>query len=122
MFYVVTENERESKDHFRLCAAYAVNLDQTLQSVQIGEGLLGQCAKEKRPIFLQEVPDDYMKVGSGLGHEAPNNVYLLPIIFEQEVRGIIEIASFTAMGTKELTLLEESVQELGVILENVLED
>ena len=89
-------------------------------SFRSGEGLIGQCALEKKPITLSKVPSDYITVKSGLGEATPLTLYLLPILFEGEVKGIIEIASFESFNEKEQTLLEELINDLGIILESII--
>ena len=64
-------------------------------SFKLGEGLVGQCAKEKKRIMLTDVPGDYVKIGSGLGEATPLNIIVLPILFEGEVRAVVELASFS---------------------------
>src|SRR5713101_7531031 len=58
-----------------------------------GEGLVGQCALEKQRLVLTELPDDYIKVSSGLGDAPPRNIVVLPVLFEKDVKAVIELAS-----------------------------
>ena len=58
------------------------------------EGLVGQAAADKRPILLENVPGDFIRIGSGLGHAAPANINILPALFEDDVKAVIELASF----------------------------
>ncbi|MFS0689345.1 response regulator [Sporosarcina sp. 179-K 8C2 HS] len=121
VFYVVDEDENESEAIFRLRASYAFRERKHMTtSFRAGEGLIGQCALEKTPITLSKVPSDYITVKSGLGEAPPLKLYLLPILFEGEVKGIVEIASFESLGDKEQTLLEELINDLGIILESII--
>ena len=121
VFYVVNEDEEESEATFTLRASYAFRERKHMTtSFRPGEGLIGQCALEKTPITLSKVPSDYVTVKSGLGEATPLTLYLLPILFEGEVKGIIEIASFEPFNDKEQTLLEELVNDLGIILESII--
>jgi len=61
---------------------------------EIGDGLIGQVAKEKKPLRLDNIPENYINVASGLGKATPSNLIIFPIIFEQKLIGIIELASF----------------------------
>ena len=62
---------------------------------RLGEGLVGQCAQEKERILLTDVPDDYVRISSGLGESTPLNIVVLPILFEGAVRAVVELASFS---------------------------
>ena len=64
---------------------------------RLGEGLVGQCALEKKTILLTRVPDDYIHISSGLGEAPPLNIVVLPVLFEGEVKAVIELASFHAV-------------------------
>jgi CheY-like chemotaxis protein/HAMP domain-containing protein len=59
----------------------------------LGQGLVGQAALEKKPIVFSEIPDNYVKITSGLGHAAPRNVIVFPFIYENEVKGVIELGT-----------------------------
>ena len=121
VFYVVDDEEEKSEAIFKLRASYAFRERKHMTtSFRAGEGLIGQCAVEKTPIILSKVPSDYITVKSGLGEAAPLTLYLLPILFEGEVKGIIEIASFESFNEKEQTLLEELINDLGIILESII--
>jgi hypothetical protein len=75
-------------------------------SFRVGEGLVGQCAKEKKRILLTEVPGDYVRINSGLGASAPLNIIVLPVLFEGSVRAVVELASFSpsACPTRPLSI------------------
>src|SRR5690625_3830689 len=122
VFYIIDDKQEDNtEDTFTLRASYALEEKKDkIPSIRSGEGLIGQCAFEKRAIILSDVPRDYLIVESGLGEAAPLTLYLFPILFEGEVKGVIEIASFRTIQKKELTLLEELVKELGIVLENVM--
>src|SRR5687767_8968487 len=74
---------------------------------QIGESLVGQAALEKKTILVEDVPDDYIQVSSGLGEAPPRNILVLPILFEGHVRGVVEFASFQNFSPIHLTFLEQ---------------
>jgi len=61
---------------------------------EIGDGLIGQVAKEKKPLCLDNIPENYITVASGLGQATPSNLIIFPILFEENLIGIIELASF----------------------------
>ncbi|HEX8848305.1 MAG TPA: response regulator, partial [Gemmatimonadaceae bacterium] len=82
----------------------------------IGEGLIGQAALEKQPILLTNVPDDYIQIMSGLGEAPPRNIIVLPILFEGEVKAVIELASFLPFSQIHLTFLDQLAESIGVVL------
>ncbi|MBT2292489.1 response regulator [Paenibacillus albidus] len=89
------------------------------QSFEIGEGLIGQSALDKTPIRLEKAPDGYVSVVSGFGEAQPNNISIYPILFEDEVLGVIEFASFTPFSSLHNDLLNQLARNLGVILNNI---
>lgn len=87
--------------------------------LQYGEGLVGQCAREKEPILLTQVPPDYVRINSGLGEQAPMNILVVPILFDQEVLGVIELASFHLFTPAQNTYLTRTAEILGVVINSV---
>ncbi|NDJ17316.1 response regulator [Myxacorys almedinensis] len=83
---------------------------------QLGEGLVGQCALEKQRILLTEVPSDYIRIGSGLGEATPLNIVVLPIVFEQQVLAVLELASFQRFTNVHLRLLDQVSETIGAVL------
>jgi HAMP domain-containing protein/CheY-like chemotaxis protein/signal transduction histidine kinase len=81
-----------------------------------GEGLVGQAALEKQPILLQNVPDDYIQITSGLGEAPPRNIIVLPILFEGGVKAVIELASFLPFSQIHQTFLDQLAESIGVVL------
>ncbi len=78
-----------------LMASYAFTERKNLSNrYRLRQGLVGQCAFEKKRITLTNVPGDYITIGSALGEAPPLNIIVLPVLFEQEVRAVIELASF----------------------------
>ena len=92
-FYVADARGRRSQ--LELLAGYAQRHGKSLPSkIRLGEGLVGQCAVEKKRIVLTNVPPDYVRISSALGSAAPVNIVVLPVLFEGEVKAVIELASF----------------------------
>src|SRR5438045_6982346 len=84
VFYVTNREEEETG--LDLVASYgAESHDQLKQRFELREGLIGQAAADKRPLRLKEVPPEFIRVGSGLGHAAPTNINILPALFADEV-------------------------------------
>lgn len=119
VFYIKTAEGNEL--YLKKIAAYAFfNPDRDFESFRIGEGLIGQCALEKKPIFLNQVPDNYIKIRSGMGESAPKNILILPIQNEAEVLAVIEIASFESFSPSQIRLLEEVIPTTGITLKSML--
>ncbi|MFI0412317.1 HAMP domain-containing protein [Actinomadura sp. 3N508] len=82
----------------------------------LGEGLVGQAAQERRPLLIADAPADYVKIGSGLGEASPVNIIVLPIVFEDEVLGAIELASFGRFTDVHLAFFSQLIETIGVTL------
>src|SRR2546421_80787 len=90
-----------------------------LRPITLGEGLVGQCAIEQKPIVLQEVPSSYARIGSGLGNALPTNIVVLPVLFEGETKAVIELASLYPFTPTHLSFLEQLTQSIGVVLNTI---
>ncbi len=85
----------------------------------LGEGLVGQCAKEKQRILLTDVPADYVKISSGLGESPPLNIIALPILFEGSVRAVLELASFSPFSATHQAFLDQLTESIGLVLNTI---
>ena len=100
-----------------LLATYAYRKRKAVPNrFELGEGLVGQCAIEKKSILMTTVPDDYIQINSGLGESPPRNIIVLPVLFEGEIMAAIELASFNEFSDIHLTFLDQLVETLGVVL------
>src|SRR4029079_13462374 len=88
-------------------------------SFRVGEGLVGQCAKEKKRILLTDVPDDYVRINSGLGESRPLNIIVLPILFEGSVRAVLELASFSRFSPTHQAFLDQLTESIGLVLNTI---
>jgi len=84
-----------------------------------GETLIGQCAVEKRRMLISELPPDTIRVGSGLFSALPRNVIVLPVLFEGEVKAVIELASLTSYTASHLAFLEQLTTSIGIVLNSI---
>ena len=101
----------------KLIASYAYRARKHVANRFVpGEGLVGQAALEKQPILLQNVPDDYIQITSGLGEAPPRNIIVLPVLFEGEVKAVIELASFLPFSQIHQTFLDQLTESIGVVL------
>jgi len=89
------------------------------QSLQIGEGLIGQCVAEKRRMLISDLPATTVPIGSGLFQAIPRNVIVLPILFEDEVKAVIELASLTTFTASQLAFLEQLTASIGIVLNSI---
>jgi signal transduction histidine kinase/HAMP domain-containing protein/CheY-like chemotaxis protein len=85
-----------------------------------GEGLAGQAAIERKPILITDAPAGYLKVGSGLGEAAPVSVAVLPILFEDQVLGVLELASLTRFSDMHLAFFDQFVGTIGVAINTIM--
>jgi signal transduction histidine kinase/HAMP domain-containing protein/CheY-like chemotaxis protein len=82
----------------------------------LGEGIVGQCALERKPIIITDVPENYVETTSGLGKAAPRNIAVYPIFFEDQVRGVIELGSFHEFTSVQLAFLEQLMLSIGLAI------
>ncbi|EGG34106.1 response regulator [Paenibacillus sp. HGF5] len=85
----------------------------------IGEGLVGQAALDKKPVVLKGAPEGYMNVESAWGSSKPVSIMIYPLLFENEVLGVVELASFEETTTLQEQLMSQLSQSLGIILNNI---
>ncbi|MBW4647490.1 MAG: response regulator [Kastovskya adunca ATA6-11-RM4] len=110
----------EPQPLLKLFSAYAYRERKSLANrFRLGEGLVGQCALEKERILLVDVPDDYIKISSGLGEAAPLNVVVLPVLFEEQVTAVIELASFQRFREIDLTFFDQLTESIGIVLNTI---
>ncbi len=101
----------------KLLASYGYQQRKSLSNrFAPGEGLVGQCMLEKQRILLMDVPDDYIRISSGLGDAPPRNIVVLPILFEGDVLAVLELASFNRFTDIQLTFLDQLAESIGIVL------
>ncbi|WP_240545803.1 HAMP domain-containing protein [Paenibacillus artemisiicola] len=100
-----------------LFASYAYQQRKHLSNAfRAGEGLVGQCLIEKQRILLTNVPNDYVVISSGLGEATPLNIVLLPIIFEDQVLAVLELASFRRFTEIDIAFLDQLTESIGIVI------
>lgn len=104
----------------RMSSFASLTGEQERKQFHFGEGLIGQCALLKRPIHLSQIPEDYLKIGSGLGEASPKTIMILPVLFEGQVLAVIEIASFENLTPLQMKLLEEVNNTLGIKINSII--
>jgi len=120
MFYILEQDENQQNPKLKLFAAYAFGdeLEMT-RELALGQGLVGQCAVEKERILLTNVPKNYVKIGSGLGEASPVNLIVLPVLFETEIKAVIELASFDTFSETHLDFLSQLTESIGIVLNTI---
>ncbi|MCB8963909.1 MAG: GAF domain-containing protein [Bacteroidales bacterium] len=106
--------EDKYNQYFELVSAFAWDRKKYItKQVEKGEGLVGACAMERETIFMTEVPDDYVMISSGLGESNPRCVILVPLKHEEEVLGVIEMASFKVLEKYEIEFIEKIAESIA---------
>ena len=119
VFYLMDTND-DHKLFLKLLSTYAYRERKSLANrFRMGEGLVGQCALEKERILLTEVPENYIKISSGLGEYSPLNVVVLPVLFEGQVTAVIELASFRRFSEIHLTFLDQLTESIAIVLNTI---
>ena len=116
---VIYQTDSEDSNTMMLLSAYASNADGQLERVAIGEGLIGQCAREKRRMFIENLPPNTLPVRSGLFEAVPRNVIVLPVLFEDRVKAVIELATLNEFTASHLAFLEQLTASIGIVLNSI---
>ncbi|MCP8617885.1 response regulator [Salirhabdus salicampi] len=120
VLYITEDSDEDDAPDLRLVGSYAYKERKHLSDrFSFGEGLVGQAAYEKETILLTDVPDDYIKINSGVGEATPLNIIVLPLIFKGKVLGVLEVASFHQFKEIEKELLEQLTDSIGIVIENI---
>lgn len=113
-------NDNTEKTQYDLVAAFAYDRKKYLdKSFALGEGLIGTCAAEKDIVYITEIPQDYIEITSGLGNANPNALLLVPLKIEQDVLGVIEIASFNKFESYEIDFIQKLAESIASTLRTV---
>jgi len=116
--YVYQENEFAEK-YLELTAAFAYDRRKyNKQRIAVGEGLVGTCLVEKNTIHLRKVPEAYIRIGSGLGGAKPRALLIVPMKMEQQVLGVLEVASFRPFEPEHLRFVEVVAGNVATTLAN----
>src|SRR5207237_9559982 len=121
-FFLMESPGGEGDDfELRLIASYGYKQRKSIPThFKIGEALVGQAALELKPILITQAPDDYVRITSGLGEGSPVNVIVLPVLFEERVMAVIELASFQRCNPIPQTFLVQLAEPIGVVLKPIL--
>jgi HAMP domain-containing protein/GAF domain-containing protein len=112
--------DTEVSPGLRLLAAYADAGDLGHpDNLHVGEGLIGQCAADGKRMLLTHIPDNAVPIRSGLFRALPTNVVVLPVLFEGQVKAVIELASAGSFGDLQMSFLEQLTACIGIVLNSI---
>jgi CheY-like chemotaxis protein/signal transduction histidine kinase/HAMP domain-containing protein len=117
---VIYQIEADPEARLRLLSAYAD--DEGLghpDRLRIGEGLVGQCAADARRMVITEVPGNVVPIRSGLFRAAPRSIIVLPVLFEGQVKAVIELASLGSFTDLQMSFLEQLTASIGIVLNSI---
>jgi methyl-accepting chemotaxis protein len=114
-------NDNDNGDHYlELMAAYAYNRRKFLEKrIDIGEGLVGRAYQEGKIIYMTDIPDDYIQITSGLGQDTPRSLAIVPMIINEQILGIIEIASFSKFEKYQLDFIEKIGESIAASISSL---
>jgi HAMP domain-containing protein/CheY-like chemotaxis protein/signal transduction histidine kinase len=117
VIYQVTGDEAQ---RLQLLASYANDgVYGHPEQLHLGEGVIGQCAADKRRILITEVPSHAVPIGSALFKSTPRNLVTLPVLFENQVKAVIELASLSEFTTLQLMFLEQLTTNIGIVVNSI---
>lgn len=112
--------EENGKKYLNLIAAYAWNREKYLEKkIEIGDGLIGAVAEEKFTVYMTDVPEDYIEIKSGTGGANPRSILLVPLKIDEDILGVIEIASFNEFEQYEIEIVERIAENIASTLKSV---
>ena len=117
-FYIITMEDK--KQMIELSAAFAYDRKKLLEAkVEVGEGLIGRCVREKNIIHISNLPEGYLYITSGLGEKSPSNLLITPLIFEGSVYGIMEIASLHKFEDYQIDFIRRVSDRIASTISNL---
>ena len=117
---VIYQVDNPESPQLRLLAAYANDSSNPhSQIVQLGEGLIGQCALDKRQRLVSDIPGDAVPINSALMRIMPKNLVVFPVLFENQVKAVIELSSISSFTTSQITFLEQLTDSIGIVLNSI---
>jgi CheY-like chemotaxis protein/signal transduction histidine kinase/HAMP domain-containing protein len=117
---VIYQMETEEVPGLKLLSTFADDgQDGHRPDLQVGEGLIGQCAAEKRRMLITELPSHTVPIRSGLFQAVPRNIIVLPVLFEDQVKAVIELASLSTFTASHLAFLDQLTASIGIVLNSI---
>ncbi|GAA4985608.1 HAMP domain-containing protein [Yinghuangia aomiensis] len=118
--FFLAELTHEDHVELRLIASYGYQNGGAPTRFRLGQSLVGQAALEKRSIVVEHAPPGYIKISSGLGEAPPVNVVVLPVLFEDQLLGVLELASFSPFTSVHRNFLEQLNEQIGVTVNTIM--
>jgi len=113
----IADDSSSDNPIYEMVAAYAFDRKKYMtKSVTKGEGLIGTCIIEKQTIYMDDIPNNYISITSGLGKSNPNSLIIIPLKVKDKVYGILELASFRKFSKFEIDFLENSAESIASTL------
>ncbi len=117
---VIYQMENEETPGLKLRAAYADDgAGGHVASLRLGEGLIGQCAVDKRRMLITDMPENAIAISSALFRLPPRNTIVLPVLFENQVKAVIELASVNEFTALQTMFLEQLTTSIGIVLNSI---
>ena len=118
--FITSEDEEEDKSFLEVCGSFAFDREKFIhRSFRFGEGLPGRAALEREAIYITDLPPDYMKIRSGLGEDVPSSVLLVPVMLDNNVLGVIELASLGEIPSHQVDFVCKLAEALATTLAKV---
>jgi HAMP domain-containing protein/CheY-like chemotaxis protein len=112
--------ESEERPNLKLLSAYADDgMDGHPDRLALGQGLIGQCAADGRRMLITEMPGNVVPIGSGLFKAIPQNDIVLPVLFEGQVKAVIELASVSVFTNLQISFLDQLTASIGIVLNSI---
>jgi HAMP domain-containing protein/signal transduction histidine kinase/DNA-binding response OmpR family regulator len=119
--FFLAEPDERTITQLRMIASYGFSGRGGLADrFAVGESLVGQAALERKPILIVDVPPDYVQISSGLGAAPPASIVVLPVLFEDQVLAVIELASFGELSEVHLAFLDQLTENIGVTVNTII--
>ena len=110
---------RDNDAELKLLSSYGGKGKRLMETVELGEGLAGQCAVEKKRILLKDVPPDFITISSSLGEAHQVSIVVLPVLFEGQIKAVIELATLQPFTDVNLTFLDLLTQSIGAVFNTI---
>jgi GAF domain-containing protein/HAMP domain-containing protein len=117
--FIVNDDDEKNK-YIEMAAAYAFNRKKFLENrIEMGVGLVGRAVQESETIFISDIPNDYISITSGLGEENPKSILIVPLVLNDNVYGVIEMASFREFEKYQIEFVEKIGENIAATLSTV---
>jgi PAS domain S-box-containing protein len=118
--YILSNNDEIQEQYFEMTAAVAYGREKMVdRKIEMEEGLIGRCAFEKETVYLKEIPDNYVRITSGLGDANPNVLLLTPLKLNNEIFGVLEIVSFNEFEKHQIEFIEKVGENIASTISSV---